>query len=101
MDSRSSCTSRWGWRGIIGLSGVHALLDGGSVLVSEFRFMSTDGEWAVENEGVSPDIEVSDAVVRIILQAVPAVLHALGQVTHPMQGVRTGPSTGRHAKRPG
>jgi tricorn protease len=48
------------WGGLIGISGNPSLADGGSILASTFRFMSTDGEWAVENEGVSPDIEVVD-----------------------------------------
>ncbi len=48
------------WGGLIGISGNPSLADGGSILASTFRFMSTDGEWAVENEGVYPDIEVVD-----------------------------------------
>ncbi len=55
------------WGGLIGLSGNPGFVDGGTVLVPTFRFMDTDGEWAVENEGISPDIEVLDdpaAVVR-------------------------------------
>ncbi len=48
------------WGGLIGISGNPSLADGGSILASTFRFMETDGEWAVENEGVSPDIEVVD-----------------------------------------
>ena len=48
------------WGGLIGISGNPSLADGGSILASTFRFMNTDGEWAVENEGVSPDIEVVD-----------------------------------------
>ncbi|MEO7917404.1 MAG: PDZ domain-containing protein, partial [Dokdonella sp.] len=48
------------WGGLIGISGNPGLADGGSVLASTFRFMDTDGKWAVENEGVSPDIEVID-----------------------------------------
>ena len=48
------------WGGLIGISGNPSLADGGSILASTFRFMSTDGDWAVENEGVSPDIEVLD-----------------------------------------
>ncbi len=48
------------WGGLIGISGNPSLADGGSILVSTFRFMDTDGEWAVENEGVYPDIEVVD-----------------------------------------
>lgn len=48
------------WGGLIGISGNPGLADGGSVLAATFRFMGTDGQWAVENEGVAPDIEVID-----------------------------------------
>ncbi|MEO1319256.1 MAG: S41 family peptidase, partial [Pseudomonadota bacterium] len=48
------------WGGLIGISGNPSLADGGSILASTFRFMDTDNEWAVENEGVAPDIEVVD-----------------------------------------
>ena len=48
------------WGGLIGISGNPSLADGGSILASTFRFMDTNNEWAVENEGVSPDIEVVD-----------------------------------------
>lgn len=48
------------WGGLIGISGNPSLADGGSILASTFRFMDTDGNWAVENEGVAPDIEVVD-----------------------------------------
>lgn len=48
------------WGGLIGISGNPGLADGGVVLASTFRFLGTDGNWAVENEGVAPDIEVVD-----------------------------------------
>lgn len=48
------------WGGLIGISGNPALVDGGMILAATFRFMDTDGSWAVENEGVAPDIEVID-----------------------------------------
>ena len=48
------------WGGLIGISGNPSLVDGGSILAATFRFMSTDGSWSVENEGVAPDIEVVD-----------------------------------------
>lgn len=48
------------WGGLIGISGNPSLADGGILLASTFRFLDTDNEWAVENEGVSPDIEVVD-----------------------------------------
>ncbi|MEO8010272.1 MAG: PDZ domain-containing protein [Dokdonella sp.] len=48
------------WGGLIGISGNPSLADGGVLLAATFRFMDTDGNWAVENEGVSPDVEVID-----------------------------------------
>jgi tricorn protease len=48
------------WGGLIGLSGNPGFMDGGSVNVPTFRFFDVDGEWAVENIGVAPDIEVLD-----------------------------------------
>ena len=48
------------WGGLIGISGNPSLMDGGSVSAPTFRFMDTDGMWAVEGVGVAPDIEVVD-----------------------------------------
>jgi tricorn protease len=48
------------WGGLIGLTGNPSLMDGGSLSIPTFRFFDTDGKWQIENEGVSPDIEVID-----------------------------------------
>ena len=48
------------WGGLIGLSGNPSLADGGAVLVPNFRFLDPSGVWAIENEGVVPDVEVLD-----------------------------------------
>jgi len=48
------------WGGLIGISGNPSLADGGSISAPRFRFFDTDGKWAVEGEGVSPDVEVVD-----------------------------------------
>ncbi|HEX7154286.1 MAG TPA: PDZ domain-containing protein [Thermoanaerobaculia bacterium] len=48
------------WGGLIGISGNPGLMDGGSVSAPQFRFFDTEGMWAVEGVGVSPDIEVID-----------------------------------------
>jgi tricorn protease len=48
------------WGGLIGLSGNPDLMDGGNVSAPQFRFLDTEGMWAVEGVGVSPDIEVYD-----------------------------------------
>ena len=46
------------WGGLVGISGYPALVDGGMVTAANFGVMDPDGEWAVENVGISPDIEV-------------------------------------------
>jgi tricorn protease len=48
------------WGGLIGLSGNPDLVDGGSINVPTFGFVDMDGNWAVEGEGIYPDIEVID-----------------------------------------
>jgi tricorn protease len=48
------------WGGLIGISGVPTLVDGGGVTVPTFGIYSTDGRWIVEGHGVDPDIEVVD-----------------------------------------
>ena len=44
------------WGGLIGISGNPVLMDNGTVSVPDFAFVDTDGNFAVENEGVTPDI---------------------------------------------
>ncbi len=61
------------WGGLIGISGNPALADGGSILASTFRFVTTGGDWAVENEGVSPDIEVVDRPELVAAGADPTL----------------------------
>lgn len=46
------------WGGLVGISGVPPLIDGGSVSVPNFGFYELDGTWGVEGHGVDPDIEV-------------------------------------------
>ena len=54
------------WGGLIGLSGNPDLMDGGNVSAPQFRFLDTQGLWAVEGEGVSPDIEVVDRADLVV-----------------------------------
>jgi len=46
------------WGGLVGIWGVPELVDGGYITAPRSGFYNIDGEWAVENEGVEPDIEV-------------------------------------------
>jgi tricorn protease len=46
------------WGGLIGYTGVPALIDGGTVIAPTFGIYNTKGEWIIEGYGVDPDIEV-------------------------------------------
>ena len=48
------------WGGLIGISGVPDLIDGGQVTVPTFRMYNPDGTWFAEGHGVDPDIEVPE-----------------------------------------
>lgn len=48
------------WGGLIGISGVPGLIDGGGVTVPTFRMYNPDGTWFDEGHGVEPDIRVVD-----------------------------------------
>lgn len=65
------------WGGLIGLSGNPNLMDGGSINIPTFRFLDTDGNWAVENEGVYPDIEVDDRADLVVQGRDPSLEKAV------------------------
>jgi tricorn protease len=46
------------WGSLVGVSMSLTLVDGSRLTCPDYRIYSPDGEWVVENEGVSPDIEV-------------------------------------------
>lgn len=48
------------WGGLIGISGVPDLIDGGVVTVPSFRMFNPDGSWFKEGHGVDPDILVDE-----------------------------------------
>ncbi|HMJ47491.1 MAG TPA: PDZ domain-containing protein, partial [Ferruginibacter sp.] len=48
------------WGGLIGISGVPGLIDGGSITVPTFRMYNVDGTWFKEGHGVDPDIDVQE-----------------------------------------
>jgi tricorn protease len=48
------------WGGVVGGGGNPLLIDGGSVFVPRSGTNAATGEWIIEGEGVSPDIEVEN-----------------------------------------
>ncbi len=48
------------WGGLVGITGMPAMIDGSSVSVPNFAYYEKDGTWGIEGHGVDPDIEVID-----------------------------------------
>jgi tricorn protease len=65
------------WGGLIGLSGNPSLMDGGAVQIPTFRIYDKSGRWIIENEGVSPDVEVIDLPERRIAGGDPSLEKAV------------------------
>ncbi len=72
------------WGGVIGISDWGPLVDGGSVSVPQFGNADASGEWVLEGEGVSPDIEVTNEVPALLRgedqQLDRAIDHLLGEI---------------------
>jgi tricorn protease len=43
------------WGGLVGVSQFISLIDGGGLTAPDYRIYDTEGEWIIENEGVTPD----------------------------------------------
>ena len=48
------------WGGLVGTLGVPTTIDGGGITAPSLAFYDLNGRWAIENEGVAPDIEVEN-----------------------------------------
>lgn len=84
------------WGGLIGISGNPIFIDGGSVSAPQFRFFSTDGQWDIENVGVSPDIEVVDRADLVVKGQDPSLERAVQELLdelkrHPVTKVKQPP----------
>ncbi len=54
------------WGGLVGIWDTPPLIDGGYITAPRGGFYDLDGEWAVENEGVAPDIRVEMTPKEVI-----------------------------------
>ncbi len=82
------------WGGLVGIWDAPPLADGGLITAPRGGFISREGKWAVENEGVSPDIEVEnfpkdvvaghDAQLERAVQEALALMkaHPVNRLTH-------------------
>ncbi|HEX8943641.1 MAG TPA: PDZ domain-containing protein [Gemmatimonadaceae bacterium] len=54
------------WGALVGTTGSPTTIDGGSITAPSLAFYNLQGHWAVENEGVTPDVEVEYTPADVI-----------------------------------
>ncbi|HEY4131792.1 MAG TPA: PDZ domain-containing protein, partial [Gemmatimonadaceae bacterium] len=65
------------WGGLVGTTGVPATIDGGGITAPGLAFYDLDGKWAVENEGVTPDVDVEYSAPEVIKGRDPQIERAV------------------------
>ncbi len=68
------------WGGLVGITGVPSLIDGGYTAVPTFAFYETDGSWGIAGPGVAPDLEVIAAPALILEGGDPQLDRAIAEV---------------------
>jgi tricorn protease len=65
------------WGGLVHTADTPPFIDGGSMIAPRGGFFTRDGKWAVENEGVGPDIEVENTPKAVIAGGDPQLERAV------------------------
>jgi tricorn protease len=78
------------WGGVIGITDLGPLMDGGTVYVPQFATASADGQWAIEGVGVEPDIEVDNPPEAVLRGEDPQLQRAIQEA---LQRLNTQPGT--------
>ena len=73
------------WGGVRGIRGEIPLIDGGYITRPEFSVYGLDGQWAVENHGVDPDIVVDNPPDQVMKGRDPQLEAAIAWVLKDMQ----------------
>ena len=78
------------WGGLVGVSMFIPLIDGGGLTAPDYRIYDADGNWFVENEGVTPDIivdlkpkEVSEGYDAQLMKGVEVLLKKIKEDPRP------------------
>jgi len=76
------------WGGLVGVSMFIELIDGGGLTAPDYRIYNENGEWVVENKGVTPDIiididskRISEGYDTQLMKAVEVVMKQINQNT--------------------
>ncbi|MEZ5291696.1 MAG: PDZ domain-containing protein [Vicinamibacterales bacterium] len=85
------------WGGLVHTADTPPFIDGGTMIAPRGGFFTRDGRWAVENEGVAPDIEVENWPKDVIAGRDPQLERA---VTEAMAALKASPPDRRRAEPP-
>jgi len=93
------------WGGLVHTADTPTFVDGGSMIAPRGGFFAREGKWAVENEGVAPDIDVENWPKDVIgghdTQLEKAVAEAMKQLKdHPVERMMKEPAYPTWGKRP-
>jgi tricorn protease len=65
------------WGGLVHTADTPPFIDGGSMIAPRGGFFTRDGHWAVENEGVAPDVDVENWPKEVIAGRDPQLEQAV------------------------
>jgi tricorn protease len=73
------------WGGLVGTLGVPQTIDGGGITSPALAFYDLSGKWAVENEGIAPDVEVEYTAADVINGHDPQLERAVAEALKLLQ----------------
>jgi len=73
------------WGGLVGTWDTPVLVDGGTMIAPRGGFFDRNGKWAVENEGVGPDIDVENTPKEVIAGHDPQLERAVQEALRLLQ----------------
>jgi tricorn protease len=73
------------WGGLVHTADTPTFVDGGGMIAPRGGFFSRDGKWAVENEGVGPDIDVENWPKDVIEGRDPQLERAVAEAMRQLQ----------------
>jgi tricorn protease len=73
------------WGGLVHTADTPTFVDGGSMIAPRGGFFTRDGRWAVENEGVAPDIDVENWPKDVIAGHDPQLERAVAEAMRMMK----------------
>ena len=73
------------WGGLVHTADTPPFVDGGSMIAPRGGFFTRDGRWAVENEGVAPDIDVENWPKDVIAGHDPQLERAVAEAMRMMK----------------